>query len=169
MAKEYNIAKTSGTCCGCETELTPGTQLIAILAETNDALERLDFCQRCFDDGKHEEDSAREIIGSWKSVVPEPKQKKKLFVDNELLGNLFERLGQSDAESKINFRFVVALVLMRKKILIYDGMGTADGKEVWKMHFRGSDENHDVIDPHMDDEKIAEVTDQLGEILEGEL
>ncbi len=169
MAKEYNIAKTSGTCTSCQAELAPGTELIAILAETNDAFERLDFCTRCYDDGKHGEDAGRDIVGTWRSVVPEPKQKKKLFVDNDLLRNLFERLGQSDADSKINFRFVVALVLMRKKLLIYDGMGSADGKEVWKMHFKGADESCDVIDPHLDEEKIAEVTSQLGEILEGEL
>lgn len=169
MAKEYNIAKISGTCQACETELSPGTELIAILTETDDGLHRLDFCQRCFQDSKHEQDSGREIVGTWRSVVPEPKQKKKLFVDNDLLRNLFERLGQSDTESKINFRFVVALVLMRKKLLIYDGMGTAGDKEVWKMHFRGSGEKCDVIDPHLDEDKIAEVTGQLGEILEGEL
>ena len=67
-------------------------------------------------------------------------------------------------------RFVLALLLMRKKLLVYDRSCTGeDGAEVWTMHFKGSDQTYQVTDPHMDEEKISQVSQQLGQILEGEL
>ena len=44
-----------------------------------------------------------------------------------------------------------------------------DGVELWQMHFRGSNQMHQVIDPKMDEDKIAEVSEQLTQILNGEL
>ena len=97
-------------------------------------------------------------------------EKKKLFVDDELLINFFERLEGAEGDLKLSFRFVLALVLMRKKLLIYDRMDRGeDGTETWEMHLKGNPRTHRVIDPRMDEEKIAEVSTQLGQILEGEL
>ncbi len=59
---------------------------------------------------------------------------------------------------------------MRKKLLVYDRMERGeDGTETWEMHLRGNPQGHRVIDPKMDEDKIAEVSTQLGQILEGEL
>ena len=37
------------------------------------------------------------------------------------------------------------------------------------MHLKGDGRTHRVVDPKMNPEKIAEVSSQLGQILEGEL
>jgi hypothetical protein len=37
------------------------------------------------------------------------------------------------------------------------------------MHPRGSEQSCKVIDPHLDEDKITEVSRDLGDILEGEL
>ena len=41
--------------------------------------------------------------------------------------------------------------------------------DVWTMHFRNSDQEHKVIDPKMDEEKIAEVSRSLSEIMQGDI
>ena len=46
---------------------------------------------------------------------------------------------------------------------------TSDGGETWEMHFKGSDAKHRVVNPKMDEDKIAQVSQNLGEILEGEI
>ena len=99
-----------------------------------------------------------------------PEEKKKLLVDDDLLMNFFRRLEGETQGVKISFRFVLGLVLMRKKLLIYDRMVKQDdGVELWQMHFRGSNQMHEVIDPKLDEDKIAEVSGQLTQILNGEL
>lgn len=167
MAKEYNISKVAGQCLKCAAVLAPGQEFVATLKETAEDFFREDYCAACF---PGEEAMGGDIVGVWRSHVPQPQEKKKLFVDNDLLVHFFHRLEEAREPAKINFRFVLALVLMRKKLLIYDGREKlADGSEAWKMHLKGGGRVQKVIDPKMDEEKIAQTSQHLGEILEGEL
>ena len=168
MGKEYDIAKTTGTCTSCEEVLDPAEQFVAIIRERGEEFVREDYCLSCWD----ARDSAEtpSVLAVWRTRIAAPGQKKKLFVDDELLMDFFERLDGADDDAKLSFRYVLALVLMRKRRLVYDGMERGDdGTETWRMHFKGSETVHRVIDPKMDEEKIAQVTSQLGQILEGEL
>ncbi|MHC4295648.1 MAG: hypothetical protein ACYSTL_08700 [Planctomycetota bacterium] len=171
MAKDYDISKTSGTCVACAKQLDPGEQFVATIREVDDEFHREDYCPQCWDSappGRNED--APDLFGVWRSCIPAPQEKKRLFVDNELLINFFERLDGTTDEVKVSFRYVLALVLMRKKLLVYDRLSREDdGSEIWEMHFKGDANTHRVIDPKMDAEKIAAVSAQLGTILEGEL
>jgi hypothetical protein len=168
MAKEYNISRTSGLCGGCQKPLTPGEDLMATVREAGEELQRQDFCLACWQASPRESDPA--VLAVWRMTLPQPQEKKKLFVDDELLSNFFQRLADAQDPAMINFRFVLALVLMRKRLLVYDRMEKQpDGGEVWSMHFKGDQTPHSVVNPNMDDDKIAQVSLQLGQILQGEL
>jgi hypothetical protein len=194
MAKEFNIARRSGRCCRCQRDLQPGETILASVWETSDPQQfrRCDFCADCRPaddrapepprDGAEAADAGTDapdgpaVIGSaplglWQTVVPQPREKKRLFVDDEVLRNFFDRLEGESEPARVNFRFVLALILMRKKLLVYDRSRTReDGVEVWQMHPRGESQTLcEVVDPHMDEEKIAEVSENLGQILEGEV
>ena len=168
MGKDYNITKTAGQCRLCQRQLEPGEEIVATVREVDSEFLREDHCPTCWDG--QDQTGSEDLFGVWRTCVPRPEEKKKLLVDDALIENFFERLDGSDSLARICYRFVLALVLMRKKKLIYDRTKkTDDGRDVWLMHFRGSDQVHEVLDPHMDEEKIAEVSQQLGEIMEGEL
>ena len=173
MSKEYNISKASGQCVACGKTMPPLEEFMAVLRETDEAFVREDYCLPCWQAAPRE--GAKELVGVWRAHVPPPAEKKRMFVDDEMLVNLFHRLEEATEPAKVNFRFVLALVLMRKKMLVYDKMEKAAGEngdsvELWQMHFRGqSDQTHRVVNPHLDEEKIAEVSGHLGEILQGEL
>ncbi len=166
--KDYDIAKTSGQCSKCERQLAPGEEFVATVVEADEEFVRCDFCTRCWASCGDEQGPG--VFGVWRAQAARPEEKKKLFVDDELLINFFERLAGAAEPAKINFRFVLALILMRKKLLVYDGaVKSPDGSDLWQTHFKGSGEAVEVTDPHMDEEKIADVSRSLGEILEGEL
>ncbi len=168
MAKEYNIRKTSGQCSACEAKLEPDTELTALVREGKDELIREDFCNACWAESPKEEEPG--VLCVWHTRVPIPSEKKKLLIDDGLLKNLFERLADSEEPSKINFRYVLGLVLMRKRLLVYDRSEKDDeGQEVWQMHFRGDKETvRKVIDPNLSEDQIAEVSANLGDIMEGD-
>jgi len=169
MAKDYNIRKTSGQCTECETTLEPGTEFTATVSEGPDELIRNDYCDQCSESLSDETNAA--VLCRWRAVAPHPEEKKKLLISDDLLLNLFERLSDAAEESKINFRYALALVLMRKKLLIYDRMTTdEEGREVWSMHFKGAEPTDEqlVIDPKLTEDQIAEVSESLGEIMEGD-
>jgi len=168
MAKDYNISKTAGACFACGKEFDDGQDFMATVAESEQEIQREDYCLECWQSLAEEKQTG--LLGIWRSCAVAAEEKRKLFVGDELLTSFFERLNEADSEAKIAFRFVLALVLMRKKLLVYDHTASLeDGTEVWKMHFKGSNQSHSVIDPKMDEDKIREVSSQLGQILEGEL
>jgi hypothetical protein len=177
MAKEYNITRSAGRCTACQAELAPQQEFVATVREVpaaddpdgQEQLAREDYCLACWAPLREKAAADRSILGIWQSHVPEPKEKKKTFVDDEVLVNFFERLEDAEEPAKIQFRFVLALILMRKKMLVYDGLESGEGDMPWLMHFRGSGKKCRVVDPHMDEDKIAEVSRQLGEVLEGDL
>ena len=168
MSKEYNISKSNGQCVSCQKVLQPTQEYIATVRETDEDFVREDFCLDCWSEKSQQ--TQADIMGLWRATIPEAQEKKKLFVDDELLVNFFQRLQEATEPTKINFRFVLALILMRKKMLVYDRMiRKEDGTEIWNMHFKGSDQVHEVVDPKMDEDKITQVSQHLGEILQGEL
>ncbi len=168
MTRDYKIPKTDARCLSCESHLAPGDKLVAALRERDGEFIREDYCPVCWD--THNRSEGANVFGVWHTHVPMPNEKKKLLVDDEVLINFFRRLGDTEEPAKINFRFVLALVLMRKKLLIYDRTDTDQADiDVWTMHFRKSDEKHKVIDPKMDEEKIAEVSRGLSEIMQGDI
>jgi hypothetical protein len=174
MAKEYNITRTAGRCTACQQELAPQQEFMATVREVagpddEDELVRQDYCLNCWEPVREATTADKSVFGIWHAHVPTPKEKKKTFVDDDLLVNFFDRLEGADEPAKVQFRFVLALILMRKKLLSYDGIQHGDGDQPWLMHFRGSGRKCKVTDPHMDEDKIAQVSRQLGEVLEGDI
>jgi len=165
MAKEYDIAKPAGLCHGTGEQMAPGEEFVAVLRETPDQLVREDYSLAYWE--AHPCDDAPSVVGVWRTRVPEPQAKKKLLIDDGLLMNLFERLEGAEEPARINFRYVLTLILMRKKLLVYDHTEKDDqGLDVWRLRAKGSDKIHEVIDPHLDESQIAEVSENLSEIME---
>jgi hypothetical protein len=101
--------------------------------------------------------------------MPRAEQKKKVFVDDQVLCELFERLGSATEPNKLNFRFVLGLILMRKRMIVYEDTRVEDGREIWSVRFKGRDDRLDLLNPKLDESQVHEVSTQLGQILNEEL
>jgi hypothetical protein len=151
---------------------------------------RVDFCEKCWAEGKRPEQLAiesviegaepsgkLEMFSYWKTTVPVPQQKKKLLVDDSVLVDVFQRMEGKREPQEVRFRFVLALILMRKRLLKYEGMeegkaaeGQEKAPELWKMMPRGEGAaSVQVINPHLTAEQITEVSQQLSAILAEEV
>ena len=167
---QWEVAKTLGVCAGCGQTLAPNQDYCAALLEqagnagsSSEGFERRDYCESCW------ERLRPEVFCFWKTRFPEPAQKKKLLVDDEVLLDIFERLAGTEERVKINFRFVLALILMRKRILKYQQTDYRDGQEFWIMGQVREQTTHEVLNPRLDDAQIQEVSEQLSTILRSEL
>jgi len=163
IIKEWQINKPLGQCCGSGRDIEPGEEYFAALIEMPDGLQRRDFCAEFWNQSKPQ------VYCYWKSKLPDPQQKKQIFVDDEMLMAFFERLEQEQEREKINFRFVLMLVLMRKRKLKYDSTQIKDSKEIWKLRVVGADQYVEVENPHLDEEQIQQLSSQIGEILQVDL
>lgn len=70
---------------------------------------------------------------------------------------------------KVSFRFVLGLILMRKRLIVYDGSRHDEGRDVWIVRLRGKAEQMDLVDPKLNETQVAEVSQQLGQILNEEM
>ncbi len=161
--EDWQVARSSGVCSRCEGELTEGQEYYAVLRELDEGFERADYCLDCWDE------QAVEHFCFWRSRIPvrEKKQAKSLLVDDAVLISFFERLESETEPIRVRFRFVLALILMRKRRLRYERTVREDDAEIWLMRQPASDVVHRVQNPKMDDTQIAEVSGQLGVILRG--
>ena len=160
---EWEITRPLGQCCGSGRQIAPNEEYFAALVETGNGLERRDFC------AEYWQNNTPTVYCYWKSKLPDPEHKKQLFVDDDMLMAFFERLEQESEQEKLNFRFVIMLVLMRKRRLKYDSTISRDGAEIWKLRVVGSDQYVEVINPHLDEQQIQALSSQIGEILQVEL
>jgi len=161
---EWEISKALGQCFGTGKEIEYGQEYFAALVETQDGFERRDFC--C----EYWEQSQPQVFCYWKTKLPDPGQKKQLFVDDDVLMTFFDRLEKETEPDKINFRFVLTLILMRKRRLKYDSSKSLGGNEIWRLRVVGSDKQYvEVINPQLGQEQIEQLSSQLGQILQAEL
>ena len=160
---EWEINKPLGQCCGSGRKIKYGEEYFGALVETEQGLQRRDFC---VDYWKREKPN---VFCYWKTKLPHPDQKKQIFVDDQMLMAFFERLAEETEQEKINFRFVLALILMRKRRLKYDSTRTQDGKEIWCLRIVGDKQTVEVINPHLDQEQIKQLSSQIGQILQTDL
>ena len=91
-------------------------------------------------------------------------ENKKLHSEN--LIRLSKLMGYQE---KVNFRFVLAMILMRKRRLKYNATINEDGKEVWHLRVVGEGVFADVVNPHLDEEQIDQLSSQIGQILHADL
>ena len=71
--------------------------------------------------------------------------------------------------AKLNFRFVLGLILMRKRMIVYEDTRIEEGREIWQVRFKGRDHMMDLLNPRLDESQVLDVSNQLGEILNEEL
>ncbi|MBW8042407.1 MAG: hypothetical protein FVQ85_20760 [Planctomycetes bacterium] len=161
---EWEIDKPVGQCGGSGKKIEYGEEYFGALAETEEGLKRQDFCADYWNEHKPE------VFCYWKTKLPHPDEKKQLFIDDEMLMSFFERLAEETEQEKINFRFVLTLVLMRKRRLKYDSSKVEDGNEIWRLRIAGGDKEFvEVINPRLDEEQIEQLSSHIGQILQVDL
>lgn len=159
-AGSYDVGRPGNHCAACGQELAPGTPIIAALRESPAGFERVDLdlnCWTAFDRSN--------LAAFWQSAVPHPTAKKKLLVDDSVLCDLFERLSDASESAKLNFRFVLGLILMRKRLLNYESSHEHDGSDWWVVRLKGRDASLEMLNPRLGEQQVAEVSTQLGDIL----
>ena len=163
---DWEINKPLGQCYGSGRKIEHGEEYFGALVVAEEGLQRRDFCADYWESEKPD------VFCYWKTKLPEPGHRKQLFVDDQMLMAFFERLARETDQEKVNFRFVLTLILMRKRLLKYDESRTEDGKEIWRLRIpgdRSAEGRAEVVNPHLDEEQIEQLSSQIGEILHTDL
>lgn len=160
----YDVSRPLGRCHVSGNPIEPGEKFMAALRETSIGFERIDVSMAAWD-----QYDRSGVLAFWQAVMPRAEAKKRLFVDDTVLCDLFERLSDASEPIKLNFRFVLGLILMRKRLLIYDTTRVDGERELWSVRLKGRDDAMDLLNPKLDEQQILEVSQQLNQVLSEEL
>lgn len=182
-AEQWKVERSAGACASCEKALGPGDTRFSALYDGQDeqseqdeqsALVRRDYCADCW--------PAKQGGGEfsfWRMVIPEPEEeedgKRKLsrLIDTDTLLDILRDTPDSADPQKKRFRFVIALMLMRRKKLKLvsigrrpapDGSGPRDVL-VLKMAGKGQKQTLDIADVKMSEEEMISAQDEVGELI----
>ena len=160
----YDVPRPAGHCAVTGRKIEAGEKFFAAIRETPEGIGRVDVLPEAW-----ETFDRAGVLAFWQTVMPAHEEKKNVFVDDEVLCTLFERLADATDPVKVNFRFVLGLILMRKRLVVYEDGRHEHGRDVWVVRMKGKDERLTLVDPKLDEQQVTEVSQQLGEILNQEM
>jgi len=161
--QQYQVDHSSGVCTQTGRKLEEGEFFHTVLFEDGESFRRADYSVQAWQgppDGAY---------CHFKAQVPVKAKKQKLLVNDDLLTDFFTRLADEQIEVRLQFRFVLALILMRKRKLRYDSSADVDNQELWTMTLIKDQSIHQVLNPHLTDDQIEGVSQQLTAILHGDM
>ena len=155
---EWNISKKSKRCLSCDRGFLENDEFFSALFDKGDAFIRNDFCSDCWDQCDKET-----VYSFWRSKVSESKEPPKTKININAIFDLFLKLENAGDEdiSKRNLRFVLALYLMRKRMLKLQSSKVVENREI--MTFKAPNEKNDfeLHNPNLDAEQIEQITNDV--------
>ncbi len=163
MNPEWEVEPAKGRCAVTGRVLQEGEEFYTVLFEEGESFRRADYSLEAW------QSPPEGCFCYFKTRVPVRERRKKLLVDNEILVSFFTRLADQSDPLRVQFRFVLALILMRKRLLRYDRSAKEDGADVWHLTLMTDRSEHRVVNPRLTDQQIEAVSGQLGAILHGDM
>src|SRR4051812_1656571 len=106
---DYQIEPNSRRCAITGRELQPGERFYSVLLEEDRQLVRKDYSTEAW------QGPPAGVVSFWTGHVLAGTEKAKPRFDDDLLEDCFQRLEGQAEPSRVNFRYVVALLLMRRR------------------------------------------------------
>jgi hypothetical protein len=166
------ISRLERTCMECSKVLDPGDALFSALYLEENLFVRRDRCPECWEPRKGEAE-----FSYWRTVVPEPedpaKKKRRIdaMLDPQILFDVFREMTDDPDPRKRRFRFVLSLMLVRRKKLRFVSIAKRkmdDGQQdclVLKQKGRGARLTFDVVDVKLSEEEAVAAQQEVGQLL----
>jgi len=164
LDREYKIEASSRKCHTCGRVFVVNDDYYSAVVETQeDLFARQDFCPDCWN-------PEHSYFSFWKTRVPQAQEPSRgpRFVDMERLLQLFQRLEENQEEQAQRFRYVLALVLMRKRrlrLLSSRPLKGGNGEELTVREV-GAGREYVITCPSLSETELGSVADRLREILD---
>ncbi len=166
----FSIPRTTSRCAHTGEPLVPGRFMVVVLLERADdeELDRLDYSLEAWEGGARPADD-RSVFATWRTEIPEPGKKQDPLISADGMVDLFEQLDGTDDTRRLAFRYVLALMLMRKRLLEY--VGTEDSQLL--VLPKGAEEGTEptrVHDPQaageLDEAALTQLAEQIEQVME---
>jgi hypothetical protein len=156
---EYQIQANTRRCAVTGRELQPGERFFSVLLD-----EGTKFIRRDYSSGAWQGPPAG-AFSFWSGRVPASERSIRPPIDDELLTDCFQRLEGAEEPERVRFRYVIALLLMRRRRLKFDEVKLRDGQEILCLRCARTGSHHEVINPQLTEEEMTAVQEEVFKVL----
>ena len=152
---DYQIQPISRRCVVTGRELHPGETFFTALIDEGVHFQRLDYSKEGW------QGPPAGAFSFWTGTVPPPDDQHKPRFDDDLLMDCFLRLEGQTEPGRISFRYVLALLLMRRRRFRFEETRQEDGQETLLMRCTRTGAKYQVVNPGLTDEEMEAVQDDV--------
>ena len=168
MRDEFHIESSRRTCRQCGRQFAPTEEYVSGLQEVEASeehpfgLSREDYCP------DHWPAEGRQWVAFWRTRVPEPEEpvKRRLVIDDARLLDVFCRLAGTEDAAKLDLRYVVGLMLIRKRRLKLEGTRRRGDESFMRVRKSRSKEIFELPDRRLSDAAVMQVSQEIGTLLD---
>jgi hypothetical protein len=155
----YQIHGPARVCVATGRELKPGEKVFSVLRDENGQFVRSDFAADAWSGPPND------AVAWWAGRIPEAGRLAKPSINDDLLVDCFEHLTGTTDPARLRFRYVVALLLMRRKRFKFEDTRKAGDTETLVVRDAKAGRRHEIDDPGMTDAEMDAVRDEVFRVL----
>lgn len=170
LGTAYSVSRASGMCAATQRAFAPEEVFVATLVETpGSGLTRVDYSVDAWNAGARPPAPAA-VVGFWKTHFHANAEVKKNLLDDAELLELFDNLSGTTDTKQIRFRYMLALLLIRRRLIRVVGTKRTKDGTIMSIYRRGETADKgppsEVFDPGLDDMSIADAMEQLAQLMD---
>ena len=152
---DYQIQNSTRRCAITGRELQPGERYFSVLLDEGGTFTRKDFSLEAW------KGPPAGAFSFWQGRLSVGQAPRRPPIDDEMLMECFNRLDGEVEPNKLSFRFVLALLLMRRRRFKLEEARQEAGQEVLVLRCTRTGTRHQVLDPGLSDEELETVQDDV--------
>ena len=156
---DYQIQPNTRRCAASGRELRPGEKYFSALLDEGGKFVRKDYAAEAW------QGPPPGAFGFWAGRIPQPDARRRPPIDDELLLDCFGRLEGQEETGRVNFRYVLALLLMRRRRFRFEEAKEEAGREVLCLRCTRTGARHQVVNPGLSDDELTAVQEDVFQAL----
>jgi hypothetical protein len=156
---EYQFEANTRRCAASGRDLQPGEKFYTVLLEQEGKFCRKDYSSEAW------QGPPAGTFSFWTGRIPSHAEDRRPPIDDEILLDCLERLEGETELTRLHFRYVVALLLLRRRMLKFEESNKEGDTEVLSLRCSRRRTLYRVINPQLTEVEIAATQDAVFQVL----
>ncbi|GBD36761.1 hypothetical protein HRbin36_01889 [bacterium HR36] len=159
LGAQYRIQESTRRCARTGRELQPGEVCYSVLYERDGQLVREDYSVEAW------QGPPAGAFCFWRARVPPVERKPRIVYSDDTLWDCFLQLADRQEPQLLQMRYVLALLLIRRKRLRLLAVDWRDGTELLRLRCPRTRQDYEVLNPGLSEGDLELVQQQIQELL----
>lgn len=157
---DYEISRCTRRCFRSGRELRPGEVVYSLLISEGESIVRRDCSLEAW------QGPPDEAVGWWKTQLPKPDHAAPKMASPLIIAQRFDQLVANEADPQL--LTVMALLMVRKRILKEDDASLERKGAVWRLHCGLTEQTYEIPRVAVDPRRVQSLQEVLLELLYGD-